>query len=326
MSHTNERMALLGSKLRAAAALPSFLPWSVNHGLCSLHRRLNAKPLEDIFAALRYEVEVRTQEVWQPVALAGGLSALQTEQLALMDEVQALWLSSAHFMQKFNRLPTPKYGYQTDGCIACILARMGGNLEIVMALGALLLGSMRRSDMLSTRVCFCREWVRYIVGDVDCVDTALAKMDGMGTKFRDARRWARQRREATSEQPDRNLGLGGMPYVRPKRVSSRQRAVTTGHQDTLETGLNNVNGKQQNPSQGHSRQRAVTAGQKALSERYSPEQLSPEPMLAHQLPSELPSRKGFVAHAEYEDEGEFGEGVLMASGDMVSSEVVLVGR
>jgi len=41
---------------------------------------------------------------------------------------------------------------------------------------------------------------------------------------------------------------------------------------------------------------------------------------------ELPSRKGFVTHSEYEDEGGFGEGVLIASGEMVFREVVLVGR
>lgn len=310
VSHTNERMALLGPKLRAAAALSSFLPWSINHGLCSLHRRLNARPLEDIFAALRYEAEVRTRDVWQPVALAGGLSASQTEQLALMDEMQALWLSSADFMQKFNRLPTPRYGYQIDGCVACILARMGGNLETVMALGALLLGSMRRSDMLSTRVCFCREWVRYIVGDVDCVDTALAEMERMGTRFREARRWARQRGEATSEQPDRNLGLGGMPYVQPKRVSSRQRAVTTGHQISPETGSNTVQGREPDPSETHLRQRAVTGGQQPpsqrvlheqsstqqdSSERYSPEQLSPEPLLVNQSSSDLHSPEQYYS-------------------------------
>ncbi|THW22448.1 hypothetical protein D6C89_03675 [Aureobasidium pullulans] len=295
VSHTNERMALLGSKLRAATTLPSFLPWSINHSLCSLHRRLNAKPLEDIFAALRYEVETRTQEIWQSVALAGGLSASQTEQLALMDEIQALWLSSADFMQKFNRLPTPKYGYQTDGCVACILARMGGNLEVIMALGALLLGSMRRSDMLSTRVCFCREWVRYIVGDVDCVDTALAKMDKMGTKLREARRWARQRKEATSERPDRNLGLGGMPYVQPKRVSSRQTAATTGHQDSDGTGLNTIGeGKKQHLGEGHSRQRAVTVGEQ-VSERYSPEQLPPEPISAHDPSTDLYSPEQYYS-------------------------------
>ncbi|KAG9973640.1 hypothetical protein KCU98_g12512, partial [Aureobasidium melanogenum] len=197
VSHTNQRIALLGPKLRASTSLPNFLPWSANHGSCYLHRHLNTKPLEDILAALRYEAEVRTQEVWQHVALAGALSASQTEQLALMDELQSLWLPPSKFMEKFDRLPAPRFAYQADGCVACILARMGGNLETAMALGALLLGSMRRSDMLSTRVCFCREWVRYTVeGDIDCVDTALADMETMGTKFRKARKWARQRAKA----------------------------------------------------------------------------------------------------------------------------------
>jgi hypothetical protein len=190
--YTNERIALLSHKLRAATTLPSFLPWSTNHGLCIIHRRLNAKPLEDLFAALRYQIEVRTREIWQPVALAGALSASQTEQLALMEELRSLWLPPSEFMKKFNRLPAPKYAHQADGCVACMLARMGANMETAMALGAMLLGSMRRSDMLSTRVCFCREWVRYTVeGDVDCVNTALAEMEIMGIKFREARKWAR---------------------------------------------------------------------------------------------------------------------------------------
>lgn len=164
-----------------------------------------------------------------------------------------------------------------------------------MALGALLLGSMRRSDMLSTRVCFCREWVRYIVGDVDCVDTALAKMDKMGTKLREARRWARQRKEATSERPDRNLGLGGMPYVQPKRVSSRQTAATTGHQDSDGTGLNTIGGgKKQHLGEGHSRQRAVTVGQQ-VSERYSPEQLPPEPISVHDPSTDLYSPEQYYS-------------------------------
>lgn len=230
VSHTNQRIALLGPKLRASTSLSKFLPWSANHGSCYLHRRLNAKPLEDIFAALRYEAEVRTQEVWQHVALAGALSASQTEQLALMDELQSLWLPPSEFMEKFDRLPAPRFAYQADGCVACILARMGGNLETAMALGALLLGSMRRTDMLSTRVCFCREWVRYTVeGDIDSVDTALADMETMGTKFRKARKWARQRAKAMIEYQEDKLGLSGMAHVQIG-LPSRQRSITTGQQ------------------------------------------------------------------------------------------------
>ncbi|KAI5209570.1 hypothetical protein E4T39_00783 [Aureobasidium subglaciale] len=239
VSHTTERIALLGPKLRATASLSTFVPWSINHGLCTLHRRLNAKPVEDMFAALVYEVECRARRVWEPVALAGGLSASQTKQLALMDEVQSLWLPPSVFMEKFDRLPTPKYGYQSDGCVACIMARMGGNVEVAMALGALLLGSMRSPDILSTRVCFCREWVRYTVeGDVDCVDATLAEMGKMGTRFRQARRWARQRSEATGEHQESSLGLGGTPYIHPTRISSRQRAATTiGEQSHVGTNV-----------------------------------------------------------------------------------------
>ncbi|KAK6007272.1 hypothetical protein QM012_006280 [Aureobasidium pullulans] len=235
VSHTNQRMALLGPKLRAPTSLPNFMSWSTSHGSCHLHRRLNTKPLEDIFAALRYEAEVRTREVWQYVALAGALSASQTEQLALMDELQSLWLPPSEFMVKFDRLPSPRFAYQTDGCVACILARMGGNLETAMALGALLLGSMRRPDMLSTRVCFCREWVRYTVeGDIDCVDTALADMDAMGTKFRNARKWACQRTKATIEHQNEKLNLDSVLRVQTGLLC-RQDPVTTGQEVFLET-------------------------------------------------------------------------------------------
>ncbi|KAG9945326.1 hypothetical protein KCU85_g7313, partial [Aureobasidium melanogenum] len=230
VSHTNQRIALLGPKLRAPVSLPSFLPWTANHGSCYLHRRLNIKPLENIFTALRYEAEVRTREVWQYVALAGALSASQTEQLALMHEIQSLWLPPSVFREKFDRLPTSRFAYQADGCVACILARMGGNLETAMALGALLLGSMRRPDMLSTRVCFCREWIRYTVeGDIDSVDTALADMETMGTKFRKARKWARQRSKAMIEHQNEKLGLSGMPDVQTDLLSC-QRLLTPGQQ------------------------------------------------------------------------------------------------
>jgi hypothetical protein len=305
VSHTNERIALLGHKLRAAATLPAFLPWSTNHGLCSIHRRLNAKPLEDLFVALQYEVEVRTREVWQPVALAGALSASQTEQLALMEELRSLWLPPSEFMKKFNRLPAPKYAHQADGCVACMLARMGANAEIAMALGAMLLGSMRRSDMLSTRVCFCREWVRYTVeGDVDCVDAALTEMEMMGNRFRQARKWARQRREGTSENQERSLGLGGMPYVQPTRISSRLGPSGTVQQgstqaDAVPQTLEQQPDKQ--PLSGkYDHQRAVAASQQdspgnppleqfllasASSKHRHSEQLSPEPFSTHQSPS-----------------------------------------
>ncbi|KEQ67338.1 uncharacterized protein M437DRAFT_37528 [Aureobasidium melanogenum CBS 110374] len=230
VSHTNQRIALLGPKLKAPPSLPSFLPWTANHGSCYLHRRLNIKPLENIFAALRYEAEVRTREVWQYVALAGALSASQTEQLALMDELQSLWLPPSVFREKFDRLPTSRFAYQADGCVACILARMGGNLETAMALGALLLGSMRRPDMLSTRVCFCREWIRYTVeGDIDSVDTALADMETMGTKFRKARKWARQRSKTMIEHQNEKLGLSGMLDVQTDLLSC-WRPLTPGQQ------------------------------------------------------------------------------------------------
>ncbi|KEQ77545.1 hypothetical protein M436DRAFT_68735 [Aureobasidium namibiae CBS 147.97] len=291
--HTNERIALLSHRLRAATTLPSFLPWSTNHGLCSIHRRLNAKPLEDIFAALRYEVEVRTQEIWQPVALAGGLSASQTQHLALMEELQSLWLTPSAFMEKFSRLPSPRYAHQADECVACVLARMGANVKTAMALGALLLGSMRRSDMLSTRVCFCREWVRYTVeGDIDCVDAALSEMELMGTRFREARKWARWRAEATSEHGERGLGLGGMPNVQLTRKSRcqeepdldgrrhHQRAATASPQRS----------SPQLPLQPYS-------SAPALPKRYSAEQHSPELPVVYPPPADLHSpEQYFSAH------------------------------
>jgi hypothetical protein len=313
--HTNERIALLSHKLRAATTLPSFLPWSTNHGLCSIHRRLNAKPLEDLLAALQYEVEVRTREVWQPVALAGALSASQTEQLALMEELRSLWLPPSEFMKKFNRLPAPKYAHQADGCVACMLARMGTNVEIAMALGAMLLGSMRRSDMLSTRVCFCREWVRYTVeGDVDCVDAALTEMEMMGNRFRQARKWACQRTEGTSQNQERSLGLGGMPYVQPTRISSRLGPSSNAHQastqaDAVPQTLEQQPGNQPK-GEKHDHQRAVAASQQdstenlslkqcllasASSQHYHPEQLLPEPLPAHQSPSGVHSPEQYYS-------------------------------
>jgi hypothetical protein len=301
--HTNERIALLSHKLRAATTLPSFLPWSTNHGPCSLHRRLNAKPLEDLFAALRYEVEVRTREIWQPVALAGALSASQTEQLALMEELRSLWLPPSEFMKKFNRLPAPKYAHQADGCVACMLARMGAHVETAMTLGAMLLGSMRRSDMLSTRVCFCREWVRYTVeGDVDCVDTALAEMEMMGTKFREARKWARQRMEGMDEDRERGLGLGGMPFVQPTRISSRQGLPGTGYQAISQTDAVLETLNEQTPVGKHDIQKVTTASQQspsldrlafASSERYCP--AAPEPLPNHHLTSGQPSPEQYYS-------------------------------
>lgn len=299
--HTNERIALLGHKLRAATTLPSFLPWSTNHGLCSIHRHLNAKPLEDIFAALRYEVEVRTREVWQPVALAGALSASQTQQLALMEELRSLWLPPSEFMKKFGRLPAPRYAYQADGCVACMLSRMGANVETAMALGAMLLGSMRRSDMLSTRVCFCREWVRYTVeGDIDCVDAALAEMEMMGTKFREARKWARQRIAAMREQPERGFGLGSIPYAQPGRTPSRQGSATTVHQvsaqkdaaETLERQLD-----KRTTDGCHDHQGVAGASQQYTSQQlplrpYASAPASPESHSFERLPAEpLPTQQ-----------------------------------
>lgn len=305
--HTNERIALLSHKLRATTALPSFLPWSTNHGLCNIHRRLNAKPLEDLFAALRYEVEVRTREIWQPVALAGALSASQTEQLALMEELRSLWLPPSEFMKKFNRLPAPKYAHQADECVACMLARMGANVETAMALGAMLLGSMRRSDMLSTRVYFCREWVRYTVeGDVDCVDTALAEMETMGTKFREARKWARQRTEGTGEGYERGLGLGGMPFVQPTRISSRQGPPGTGYQAIIQKDAVPET-SQRLPDEWisdgkHDIRKFTTASQQspylnrflsASSEPYYP--AAPEPLPNHHLTSGQPSPEQYYS-------------------------------
>lgn len=313
--HTNERIPLLSQKLRATTTLPSFLPWSTNHGLCSIHRRLNAKPLEDILAALRYEVEVRTQEVWLPVALAGGLSASQTQQLTLMEELRSLWLTPSEFMKRYNRLPTPKYVRQADGCVACILARMGANVETALALGAMLLGSMRRSDMLSTRVCFCREWVRYTVGgDIDCVDAALAEMESMGGRFREARKWARQRTEATSEHRERGLGLGSMPYVQPERRSSRQehpgavsKVVTQA--DAVSEPLEQQSSKGA-MSGSYDHRTIAIASQQNVSQRrplgpyssasaspkdYYSQQLSQEPHLIHQPPADLRSPEQFYS-------------------------------
>lgn len=328
---TNERMALLGPKLRAQSALPSFLPWSAKHGLCSLHRRLNGGLLEDIFAALRFEVEVRKAEVWDPVARAGGLSGPQTEMLDLMDKLQGLWLTPAEFAAKFDRLPSAKFGHQADGCVGCILARMGGSVETAMALGGLLLGSMRHSNMLSTRVCWCREWIRYTVeGDVDAVDAALAEMEVIGTHFRNARKYVRERERATREHQSKKFDLAGgfnTQQTNSDDTNIRQRAVTTGHQLSTKSSRafdnNHKQWERNDPDNDHGRQRAVTTGQQyapqhfpaehfpsqqtpsqfsyqqAATERYLPEQLSPEPTLTQQ-PFVKQRSQAHVSHEQEE--------------------------
>jgi hypothetical protein len=140
--------------------------------LCALHRRLNASTVHWLFSRLTREVGRHLNSL---VLNRQLLNAEQQELVERLRELHALWFRPEDYAKSFLAPPPAGHNcrFQPNGCEACILARVGGDEEVLLDLRTALLSrartKMQRSEIRRrepTLLLFVEAWLSGLkVGD-----------------------------------------------------------------------------------------------------------------------------------------------------------------
>lgn len=147
--------------------------------LCSTHKGLNASLVNDVWAWLRHEIDGAIGKFIYPLIMSGVLTEDQEMWARQLEPVSQMW------QQDFNtetsappgREPIrcgANWAFQTNMCPACILTRIGSDLNILLVLFAGMVGRMKHratgTDILhgtmdfekirSKRLRFVRYWIK----------------------------------------------------------------------------------------------------------------------------------------------------------------------
>lgn len=149
---------------------------------CSLHRPLNGQVIRSIFNLVALEVGVRINHL---VASSDKFSYVQRASLESLRELHSMWLEPNVYSNTFLQLPSPQWSYQEDKCEACILARIGGDVNILISLRAVMLSrtrtKKRRRRPRITR--WLEEWIKH---HEDLKGTMFKNSDEDGKAFKNA--------------------------------------------------------------------------------------------------------------------------------------------
>jgi hypothetical protein len=141
VKNTKETIKALPSQLRAATL--SFH----KSNLCHVHKGLDDYLINEIFAWVKHEFEGAIGEYIYPIIMSGILSPYEESLIRRLEPVSEMWRPDFDLAltPPPNRRPIKagvKWHFQANQCPACILARMGGDMDI---LGALFTGMVARS-------------------------------------------------------------------------------------------------------------------------------------------------------------------------------------
>ena len=109
--------------------------------LCALHKPFDASLVHAIFQLLALEAGVRLNVL---VSNSHILSRNQWVRINDIRKLHAIWLAPATYLATFMEVPDPRWPYQQDGCEACMLSRVGGSLDILLAFRTVLLSKTHR--------------------------------------------------------------------------------------------------------------------------------------------------------------------------------------
>jgi hypothetical protein len=117
--------------------------------LCDLHSRLNAYTTHSLFTRLTFEVGRNLNSLVLHHQL---LNAGQRELIERVRELHALWLSPTDYRKTFLQVPPPpttenKWSFQCEGCEACILARVGGDVGVLLDLRTVVLSRTKTAGL-----------------------------------------------------------------------------------------------------------------------------------------------------------------------------------
>jgi hypothetical protein len=178
-----EKTSRLPSHLRAR------IPWLST--FCSLHSKIVPWPVKSILEWLKDEIDTFLPEVWSPLRTQRKLNEEQQRMLIVVENLRCLWTPSESQQTKSRQhRPSISFGYGSAKCSGCVLAQIGGNGDVLIAIGALFIGRVRGMIWKrSKRIVWIESWIRDAVEDSQA-DQAVHMMWQLGMELREVRKKA----------------------------------------------------------------------------------------------------------------------------------------
>jgi hypothetical protein len=180
--HTKLDIQDLPRRLRSSS-----LSFGSSGNLCSLHKGLNAHLINDIWAWLKHEFEGAVGEFLYPLIMHDLLTPEQEWKVRQMEPVLQMWRQDFYL----DASPPPgrkpiqrgdKWCYQKDQCLACMMARIASDEDVLFALFASMVGHFNTKSLTignadrgapcwtktgSKRIRFVKYWLRKTRGGDD---------------------------------------------------------------------------------------------------------------------------------------------------------------
>ena len=113
--------------------------------LCSIHEKLNRMLVRSTLHFIKKDIDVTIPALLRPLKDAGKLIPEYAEVFDKMQDASAMWLNSQNFEAFFGRKPARKFRNQKDQCAACVVARLGSDINALIGLKAgMIMKSPRR--------------------------------------------------------------------------------------------------------------------------------------------------------------------------------------
>jgi hypothetical protein len=138
--------------------------------LCPLHHGLNQGLVRNTLSWIKHEIDVGIPH----------LQALQLDRTAVsmldrLKDSSAMWLHPRKSQNGYGKPTKPQWCRQEDACAACIMARLGGDINVMIALKAVLIGrSMHTKGR--RRI----QYIDQVISQFDSANDALGKADQLG--------------------------------------------------------------------------------------------------------------------------------------------------
>ncbi|KAJ9667170.1 hypothetical protein H2201_002690 [Coniosporium apollinis] len=180
--------------------------------LCELHAPLNYYLVRSLFHFVRREINDQIPAFISDLHEAGVLTKKQMAVFSVLDTVPGMWRSN--FTDSFaavrldGGLAMSKWRRQEDHCYACMLARLGGDEQVVFALAAGILGRHRGKGIHianSKRLLWIESWLSGFENRERMMDDSWAlgkQLKALATKVRFGKMAARK---VSNAQPEAKI-------------------------------------------------------------------------------------------------------------------------
>ncbi|KAI9721242.1 MAG: hypothetical protein M1812_002403 [Candelaria pacifica] len=166
------------------------MPPSTLAPLCPTHSTMNTQLIHSIFTCLALEVGIRLNTL----TVHMHLYPEQETFIHSLRELHSLWLAPEVYKRTFLESPPAKWSYETSRCEACMLARIGGDADMICKLKVALVSRLRSNHREPLLVRWVDGWLDWVNEGGSFLQGAerKVKIEEEAKTFRNVRRTAQR--------------------------------------------------------------------------------------------------------------------------------------